>query len=94
VPYGQQQNWKACWGNPQEFESLILRQCPEQPELQGQPQVWTGTPAAVCGIIRQGGPQAGACLFQIGGPDQRAALAARNETAVLADCWTLASWQH
>ena len=25
-PNGQQQNWKACWGNPQEFESLILRQ--------------------------------------------------------------------
>jgi len=25
-PDGQQQNWKACWGNPQEFESLILRQ--------------------------------------------------------------------
>jgi hypothetical protein len=25
-PDGRQQNWKACWGNPQEFESLILRQ--------------------------------------------------------------------
>jgi len=21
------QTWKACWGNPQEFESLILRSC-------------------------------------------------------------------
>jgi hypothetical protein len=28
-PDGQQHNWKACWGNPQEFESLILRQCSE-----------------------------------------------------------------
>jgi hypothetical protein len=25
-PDGQQQNWKAYLGNPQEFESLILRQ--------------------------------------------------------------------
>jgi hypothetical protein len=29
VPNGRQQTWKACWGNPQEFESLILRQCSE-----------------------------------------------------------------
>jgi hypothetical protein len=27
---GQQQTWKACWGNPHEFESLILRQWPDQ----------------------------------------------------------------
>jgi hypothetical protein len=30
VPDCQQQTWKARWGNPQEFESLILRQCPNQ----------------------------------------------------------------
>jgi hypothetical protein len=30
----KQQNWKACWGNPQEFESLILRQGSDQAKVQ------------------------------------------------------------
>ena len=29
-PNGRQQNWKARWGNPQEFESLILHQASDR----------------------------------------------------------------
>jgi hypothetical protein len=40
---GQQHNWKACWGNPQEFESLIFRQCHDLAKRRACPRCpwWT-----------------------------------------------------